>query len=291
MFWTAFNQGSKRKIEQMLLTVFLTGEYLGDLPAVWCFKCAWWGRCSDVASQMDPPRPRAARNTVAQVVVLNQITPSAISGGTIYPNAGFGTWCSLVWFSVLSDSPFRCSPSRERGLSGVDLGGSGSTGSARRPVHGRQAGHHADLHLHPQNRGEERDLAHLLLLSGNQSVERCGNRSLGGRGRVSRPPRMLFYELCRKGKMPCRTITASALKRCEINPISVEDLCDGWLPGELPPGNTATCSWAIPRCHGRSLVLLSCHPDLYARSGHVEAQNHARSSHLPRQSVPHWRTD
>lgn len=96
-------------------------------------------------------------------------------------------------FPFCQGSAFRCRPSGERGLPGSDLRGSGSTGSARRPAHGRQAGHHADLHLHPQNRRERRDPAHLLLLSGNQSVERCGNRALGGSGRVSRPTRMLFY--------------------------------------------------------------------------------------------------
>lgn len=84
---------------------------------------------------------------------------------------------------------------------------------------------------------------------------------------------------------------ASALKRCEINHISVEDLCDRRLPGELLPGNKATCSWALPQRHGRNLVLLSRHPDLYARSGHVEAQDHACSRHLSRQSVRYWRTD
>lgn len=84
---------------------------------------------------------------------------------------------------------------------------------------------------------------------------------------------------------------ASALELCEINHISVEDLCDGRLLGQLLSVNAATCNRVIPRRHGRSLVLLSRHPDLYARSGHVEAQNHARSRHLSRQSVCYWRTD
>lgn len=110
-----------------------------------------------------------------------------------YRSAGFGTWGGFVWFSILSDAVWRSSPSGERGLSGVDLRGSGSTASAQRPAHGRQAGHHADLHLRPQNRRERRHPPHLLLLSENQSVERCGKGSLGGSDHVSRPPRMLFY--------------------------------------------------------------------------------------------------
>lgn len=74
-----------------------------------------------------------------------------------------------------------------------------------------------------------------------------------------------------------------------LNLLSVEDLCDRWLPGELLPGDTASCSSAIPRCHRRGLVLLSRYPDLYAHSSHVESQNHARCGRLSRQGVRHRR--
>lgn len=175
--------------------LFLTvGEYLRNLPAVWCFKCAQWGRRSDITSQMDSPWPTRKRTTVAQLVVFNQTTSSTFSGGNITCS---WTWNFKAWTNYskpfLSDSAFRCSPSGEQGLLHVDLTGSGPTGTAQWPAHRRQAGHHAVLHLHPQDRRERRDPSRLLLLSGNQSVERFGKKSLGASYHVSRPTRMLFY--------------------------------------------------------------------------------------------------
>lgn len=75
------------------------------------------------------------------------------------------------------------------------------TDKAQWPAHWCQAFHHAELYLHPQDRGKWRDPAHLLLLSGNRPVERAGHRARRGDNYDARSTRILPYQLCWEGKV------------------------------------------------------------------------------------------
>lgn len=90
-----------------------------------------------------------------------------------------------------------------------DLGGSEPTGSVQWHAHWCQAGHHSELYLHPQDRGEWWDPPYLLLLSGNGPVERTGNRTWRGSSHDTRLTGILSHQLCREGTFWCYTLKFS----------------------------------------------------------------------------------
>lgn len=188
------------------------GKCVRSMPEVWCFECAQWGGGSDVTSEMDPTWSTDQTKTVAWPVVTHQTPPPTCSEGrNTQRGLNFEAYCELflclvtshpfVVSSLLSEPEwFRHSALQQWVLPRPDLRGSEPTGSVQWHAHWCQAGHHSELYLHPQDRGEWWDPPYLLLLSGNRPVERTGNRTWRGSSHDTRLTGFLSHQLCREGK-------------------------------------------------------------------------------------------
>lgn len=179
------------------------------MPKVRRFKRAQRGGSGEVTSSVDTVWSPGTTEVVARIVISNQTAPSTCTcakGIKTLHVLGLGLYAVTDSPPSLSDSAwFRLSSLWWRVLSRPAVRGPEQTDPIQRPACWRKASHCAELHLHPQDRGERRDPPHLLLLSGNRPVERAVSGARGWDTHVARLTGIISDQLCREGTFLDRT--------------------------------------------------------------------------------------